>query len=706
MNTIKSILITILFGLMGAGCSADLTPKNDLTVRPESQEGGYLFAFITNSRYYMMHYALSRDGYNWHTLNGGNIVYSDYKGHPDICEGGDGKYYMIGVRPLTLWVSDDCVDWDVRSMDEEVFNSSRTIGYYCVSDFGAPKMYFDKDSGQYIITWHACQVEGINDWQSMRTLYVLTKDFKTFTEPKLLFNFTGTDADMSIIDTIIRKIGDKYYAILKDERDLEDAPETGKTVRIAVSDNLTGPYSNPGAPVTTLDLMREAPMFVQLPDNRYAIFAESYNSRPFGYQMFTSDSMEGPWVENSFVGPVCNDGTDRPGARHGCIIHVPENVYQALENGFNGNETSIIDSKKDIGFDMTDNTVYALDGTAEIVVRLANGQKATEDIPVNLVTAEEPKDKIATYNNKYGSSFALMDESAFEATASVIKAGENSVSVKVKVNLDNLSQKFAGKPFALPVAIDAGEKYRCRATGFVVGPVIRKEDGVVKIYTYGSTPTAQVYYSDNSNSKAVLGIPGGGYGGLAEGEIAHFKEVFQNKGVTVAVVYYRMPNGNYTVPATDAYNVLRLMKDNRDKWGGYSKIGVMGGSAGAHVATTLSSYVPEMIDFQVLLYPLITMNPQHTHWGSYGALFKPATKALEDAFSSELHVTSKTPPAYIGYSLDDDVVDPIYNGQAYARACEKNGVPYLEKPHATGGHWVGSWTDYPTSLYQWLETIK
>lgn len=74
MNTIKSIIITILFGLMTVGCSADLTPKNDLTVRPESQDGGYLFAFITNSRYYMMHYALSRDGYNWHTLNGGNIV--------------------------------------------------------------------------------------------------------------------------------------------------------------------------------------------------------------------------------------------------------------------------------------------------------------------------------------------------------------------------------------------------------------------------------------------------------------------------------------------------------------------------------------------------------------------------------------------------------------------------------------------------------
>ena len=83
-----------------------------------------------------------------------------------------------------------------------------------------------------------------DDWDSMRTLYVLTKDFETYTEPQKLFNFTGTDENMAIIDAIIRKVNGVYYAILKDERDPAVAPETGKTVRIATSSNLTGPYTN------------------------------------------------------------------------------------------------------------------------------------------------------------------------------------------------------------------------------------------------------------------------------------------------------------------------------------------------------------------------------------------------------------------------------------------------------------------------------
>lgn len=82
----------------------------------------------------------------------------------------------------------------------------------------------------------------------MRTLYVLTKGFETYTEPQKLFNFTGTDENMAIIDAIIRKVNGVYYAILKDERDPAVAPETGKTVRIATSSNLTGPYTNPEHP--------------------------------------------------------------------------------------------------------------------------------------------------------------------------------------------------------------------------------------------------------------------------------------------------------------------------------------------------------------------------------------------------------------------------------------------------------------------------
>ena len=71
-------------------------------------------------------------------------------------------------------------------------------------------------------------------------------------------------------------------------------------------------------------------MFVTLPDGRYAIFAESYYDTPLSYGMFVSSSMEGPWEERSFVGPNLKNGSDRPGARHGVIVEVPEEHYQAL----------------------------------------------------------------------------------------------------------------------------------------------------------------------------------------------------------------------------------------------------------------------------------------------------------------------------------------------------------------------------------------
>lgn len=333
-NLLKNIIALLAVCFTLTACGNDLTPAIDKTERQEVTDGGYLFAFITNARYYKIHYAISRDCYNWQTLNKGDVINQGYKGHPDICRGGDGKYYMIGVMPLALWSSEDLINWDVAYLNNKIFDDADEIGFYAVNDYGAPKIFYDEDTGQYMISWHGCRVKNANDWQSMRTLFILTKDFKTYTKPQLLFNFTGDDESMSIIDTIIRKINGKYYAILKDERDREDAPLTGKTVRIATSDNLTGPYTNPGEPVTPLDLLREAPIYTQLPDGRHAILAESYNCSPFSYQMFTSLTMDGPWVENTFVGPMVGDGTTRPGARHGCIIRIPENIYNGLLNKY------------------------------------------------------------------------------------------------------------------------------------------------------------------------------------------------------------------------------------------------------------------------------------------------------------------------------------------------------------------------------------
>ena len=699
-----NLLISLCVAFAMVSCSDDeVSPEPDKPV--VATDGGYLFAHMTDANYGSIFYSVSRDGYNWQTLNDGRTILPAYVGHPDICQGRDGVYYMISVKknvgiPL-LWSSEDLVTWKSTKLAKSIFNKITALYGYKNEEtyYGAPKMFYDEPSDQYIITWHAGTTGNDGDadeWASKRTFYILTSDFKNFTEPKFLFNFTGSDADMATIDVIIRREGDTYYAIMKDERTQEVAPETGKTIRIAKSKNLTGPYSNPGPRITPLTPWHEAHTIVpKVNGDGFFLYTEDYTR--LQYDMFEAESLDGTWKERYFPGPK---------ARHGCVIRINETEYQAILTKYTGANAGTTEQKYDLEFSMPDNTAYAIDGKAKITVNIAGGKKADERITLKLVPSTDAKGKLSMYNTKYGSEFDIMPESAFKTADAIIEKGASGATFDVEVNLDYLSQNFAGKPFLLPVTVEGDDNCRCRTTGYVAGPVIRKDGDAVNIYTYGSTPTAKVYNTGKTTDKAVIGIPGGGYGALATNEIAHFKELFQNRNITVAVVYYRMPNGNHAVPATDAYNVLKMMIKNSKDWGGYSKIGLIGGSAGAHVATTLSSYVPEMIDFQVLLYPLITMNPAHTHEGSYKALLRPATKALEDAFSSELHVTSATPPAYIGYSLDDDIVDPVWNGQAYAKALEKNGVRYIEKSHPTGGHWVGSWTDYPESLYEWLETIK
>lgn len=315
---------------------------NDIVYTPEDSnipaqtDGGYLFAFMTNSKYGKLFYALSRDGFNWQTLNSGRVIDASYTGHPDIIRGHDGAYYMIAASPLSLWRSEDLTAWTKTRLDESAFRACEELGYYVANYyFGAPKLFWDEASQQYVITWHVGQTPGIEDWDTIDTLYITTKDFQTFSTPRKLFDFTGEWEGLRTIDTIIRKVGNTYYAITKDERDLEKSPESGKTIVICKADKATGPYSNPVVQVTPNDMYREAPIWMERPAGAgFAIYAESYKDAPLSYHMFVCPTMEGKWEERSFVGPNVKDGSSRPGARHGCMVRIPENVYQALISKF------------------------------------------------------------------------------------------------------------------------------------------------------------------------------------------------------------------------------------------------------------------------------------------------------------------------------------------------------------------------------------
>ncbi len=192
------------------------------------------------------------------------------------------------------------------------------------------------------------------------------------------------------------------------------------------------------------------------------------------------------------------------------------------------------------------------------------------------------------------------------------------------------------------------------------------------------------------SDKAIVVCPGGGYEYLAqwhEGrQMAHW---LSNNGVTAGVLLYRMPNGNKDIPLKDAQEAIEYMRNNAKDLGNYTQVGIMGSSAGGHLASTAATHLEQLPDFQVLLYPVISMQEGLTHQGSRDNLLgKNPDQSTVDAYSNELCVTEKTPRAFIFLSADDGLV-PANNSLLYAQALIKNGVPTTLHVYPTGGHGWG-----------------
>ena len=158
-----------------------------------------------------------------------------------------------------------------------------------------------------------------------------------------------------------------------------------------------------------------------------------------------------------------------------------------------------------------------------------------------------------------------------------------------------------------------------------------------------------------------------------------------------------MPRGNREVPFSDAEEALRLVKEKAKEWNiNPADIGIMGSSAGGHLASTMATHVKSSVRpaFQVLFYPVITMDKSFTHLGSHDNLLgKDASQELEDLYSNEKQVTKETPRAYITFSDDDDAV-PTKNGALYYLALKENKVPASFFIYPSGGHGWGSRKDF------------
>lgn len=236
-----------------------------------------------------------------------------------------------------------------------------------------------------------------------------------------------------------------------------------------------------------------------------------------------------------------------------------------------------------------------------------------------------------------------------------------------------------------------------------------------------------VYRPHGGNRTAIVICPGGGYGGLAKEPEGHGIARWLNRhGITGVVLEYRLPAGRAFVPLFDAQRALRTVRGHAKDWEiDPHQIGIMGFSAGGHLASTAGTHfdggdraatdpldrISCRPDFMILVYPVIVMGQPATHQGSQKNLLgKEASPRLIEQFSNEKHVTERTPPTFLAHAADDKPVPPD-NSKAFFEALQKHNVPakYLELPsggHGLNGYRGAMWDKWQAESMAWLSELK
>lgn len=226
---------------------------------------------------------------------------------------------------------------------------------------------------------------------------------------------------------------------------------------------------------------------------------------------------------------------------------------------------------------------------------------------------------------------------------------------------------------------------------------------------------------EKANGAAIVLCPGGGYiRHVTDREGYPIATWLNEHGIATIILEYRLPKQRHRVPLLDAQRALRLTRANATEWNVDPKrIGILGFSAGGHVASTAATHfdrgnasASDLVerescrpDFAWLVYPVVTMG-DHTHTGSKAELLGPDPKPeLVQLYSNELQVTAETPPTFLAHAVDDQPVPPE-NSRRYAAAMKAKGVPVelLELP--SGGHGFNGckgplWEQWKSAALEW-----
>lgn len=232
-------------------------------------------------------------------------------------------------------------------------------------------------------------------------------------------------------------------------------------------------------------------------------------------------------------------------------------------------------------------------------------------------------------------------------------------------------------------------------------------NGVTDQVSKVTTPTLSVFLPEKPNGTAVVICPGGGYAYLAINKEGYKVAKWLNTlGITAFVLKYRLPsdeimNDKTVGPLQDAQEAIRFIRRNAKKWNiNTEKVGIIGFSAGGHLASTLSTHYNEVVykaidtvsakpSFSILIYPVLSMDEKITHKGSRNNLLgtSPST-ALVEKYSNEKQIDLSTPPTYIVHAMDDKTV-PVENSINYFLALKNNKVPCEIHLYESGKHGFG-----------------
>jgi acetyl esterase/lipase len=256
------------------------------------------------------------------------------------------------------------------------------------------------------------------------------------------------------------------------------------------------------------------------------------------------------------------------------------------------------------------------------------------------------------------------------------------------------------------------------------------KDGIFRISNV-TVPSMSIYKPDKSvdNGTAIIICPGGGYRILAASlEGTDVAKELTKWGITAFVLKYRLPHDSIMHdksigPLQDAQRAIQLVRERAAEWNiDPEKIGIMGFSAGGHLAATASTRFSETVianpkntslrpDFSVLIYPVISFNDEIANKGSKESLIgKNPNLQMVEKFSNELVAGTNTPPAFLVHASDDSPV-PVKNSLAYYEALHKHKIYSFMMIYPKGVHGFGmnnkaiadKWMD---NLKIWLSSIN